>query len=245
MAIKDADQWALVGEGYNSETEASEAGVLFRDALLLTLAKLGVGVDCGKRSPKVRDRLRAAILRGANRAEGFNNVHGLMTYVSDPPPRFIEIKTAPVHAKNIETFEERFLASIALQPTLGDQDRLSLSLFHASFFQPTADSRFLLLVMAIEALIEPKPKSEEAIKYVEGFIEKIEASSLRQDEKSSLIGSLEFLRNESIGQAGRRLVTVKLGDKLYQDKPAPKFLSYVYTLRSRLVHGAVPGPNVR
>ena len=152
------------------------------------------------------------------------------------------INMNPVIGKNKDSFEEVLRSTIAQQPRLTDRERLALSLFHASFFQPTADSRFLLLVMAMEAVIDPKPKSAKAIESVNGFIDQINSSALPLEEKNSLIGSLRWLRDESISHAGKRLAKETLGDKTYDGKPAAKFFSHIYSLRSSLVHGNLPYP---
>lgn len=78
-------------------------------------------------------------------------------------------------------------------------------LFNSSFFRPGTDARFLLLTMAIEALIEPAQKSSEAMQLVDGFIEQTKKSAVQRSEKDSLIGSLKWLRDESITKAGQRL----------------------------------------
>jgi len=242
-SIKDDDQWVLVGEGYSSESEAMEAGRRHQDAFMLALAKSRIGVDFGNRAPKgfITDYGLQYFSEQINQRT-LNNVHGLMVYESHPPPRFVAVNMNPVLGKNKDSFEEILRSAIALQPILTDRERLALSLFHASFFQPTADSRFLLLVMAIEALIDPKPKTAEAIESVNAFIGQINSSALPLEEKNSLVGSLRWLRDESISHAGKRLATERLGDKTYDGKTASKFFSHIYSLRSSLVHGNMPYP---
>ena len=228
-SIRDAEQWSLIGEGYKSEHEASAAGVRFQDALLITLAKMRVGVDFGGRTPKGGiTAYGQELLSNQTGQRVLNNVHGLMVYTSVPKPLFFEMKASGVIGRTIQSFDKRYFSTP--QPRLSDRDRLALTLFHASFFQPTADTKFLVLVMAIEALIKHNPKSSVAIRYVDIFKEIINGSSLPDDEKNSLVGSLKWLRDESINQAGKRLVKERLGDKNFQNKPAPKFFSHVYAL---------------
>jgi len=73
-------------------------------------------------------------------------------------------------------------------------------------------------------------------------MKQIEESSLEPEEKNSLIGSLRWLRDESINKAGQRLTRAKLGNKSYEGKSAPDFFSAIYSLRRRLVHGKEPFP---
>ena len=50
--IKDAEQLVLVGEGYDSERQATEAGLRFQNALMVALARIRVGADFGQRAAK-------------------------------------------------------------------------------------------------------------------------------------------------------------------------------------------------
>lgn len=165
-----------------------------------------------------------------------------MVFRSEPKPRFASVNVEAIRGVNLESFQKTLLASIQLQPSLGERDLLAYSLFNASFFQPTSDSRFLLLVMAIEALIEPATRSPEAHEHVDRLIEHTRSASLLEDEKNSMIGTLRWLRNESINQAGGRLASSRLDDRSYDGRSAPDFFSYCYQLRSDLVHGNLPIP---
>lgn len=53
---------------------------------------------------------------------------------------------------------------------LTPKERIAFEVFNASFFQPSADARFLLRVMAIEALLEPRPRDAAARQHVESLI---------------------------------------------------------------------------
>ena len=110
-----------------------------------------------------------------------------------------------------------------------------MTFFFASFFQLSADVRFLLLIMSVEVLIEPQLKSKEAVTYIDDFIHKIKGSEIVEPEKSSLLGSLRnYIRKESINQTGKRLAERILGNAPYDGKPAPIFFSHCYDLRSKL-----------
>jgi hypothetical protein len=68
--------------------------------------------------------------------------------------------------------------------------------------------------------------------------------SSRVRRKSSLLGSLRWLRFQSIGQAGRALAAT-LGNRTYLDMTPSKFFAHCYDLRSRLVHRATSLPERR
>jgi len=240
-SLKDAERWVLIGKGYKTEAEASEAGARMQDAFMLALARVRLGADFGYRVPGgtiTKDGLEHFGRRLDGRV--LNDVHGLSVYRSDPKPRFMEVRVKALIGKNYDFFTSTLTRAVALRHPLTDRERVCFHLFAASFFQPTADSRFLLLVMAVEALIEPTCKSTEAVAYVDGFIKQVADSDLQEGEKKSLIGSLRWLRDESINQAGRRLATERLNGQVYDGESAASFFSHVYDLRSALVHGTPP-----
>jgi hypothetical protein len=242
-SIKDAEQLVLAGEGFICEAKALEAAIRFEEAFMIALAKARIGADFGDRAPKssfTEHGLRA-FFPGERRS--LNNVHGLMAYPSEPKPQFVAFGPHSfLRGVTVESFTDEFGAAVSRNQRLTDRERLAFSLFNSSFFQPAADARFLLLTMAIEALIEPVQKSQDCVQKIDGFIKQIEESSLEPGEKNSLIGSLRWLRDESITRAGKRLAREKLGDKSYEGKSAPDFFSAIYSLRSSLVHGREPFP---
>jgi hypothetical protein len=96
-------------------------------------------------------------------------------------------------------------------------------------------------MMSLETLIQPELRSDDAIAHVNRLIEATQRSALPQSEVSSIVVSLKWLRTESIGQAGRRLVDVLQGRR-YMDEAPARFFTRCYEVRSKLVHGAVPRP---
>jgi hypothetical protein len=121
---------------------------------------------------------------------------------------------------------------------------LAFDLYSASTFQPSADARFVMLVMAVETLLDPKPRPESSLAHVEHLIGLTEAADLPDSERASLLSSLKWLRFQSIGQAGKTLAAT-LGERTYLDMTPPKFFAHCYDLRSRLVHGAALRPERR
>jgi hypothetical protein len=243
-SIKEAEQLVLAGEGFISEEAAKEAGQRFEDVFMITLAKGRIGADFGDRAPKsffTQHGLKSFF--GLGERLTLNNVHGLMVYPSEPKPQFVAFGPGTLLVgMTVETFQIEFGAAGERNRKLTDRERIAFTLFNSSFFQPGADARFLLLTMAIEALIEPAQKSSAAMQLVDEFIKQTKESAVQQSEKNSLIGSLKWLRDESISKAGQRLAREKLGDRCYEGKSASDFFTAVYSTRSRLVHGKVPFP---
>lgn len=129
-----------------------------------------------------------------------------------------------------------------VEGALDERWRLAFDLFSASFFQPSADGRLLMLMMAVETLLELRPRSEAAQNLVEQLIATTKASQITESERRSLSESLSWLMNESIGQAGRELAS-RLEPRTYMDLRPKKFFTQCYKLRSDLVHGKHPRPD--
>lgn len=242
--IKDSKTLVFKSEGWPSEEDAAQASGKYVPALMLTLARLRVGADFGSRAPN--SAFTRAGLGMLEKESGFrvlNDVHGLMFYESEPHPRFVNFGADVIREVNQRHLEQVF--SIAVeetgQPT--ERERLALDLFNASFFQHSADSRLLVLVMAVEAVLDPPLRSEKAVTHIESMITATKESELLSpNEKQSLLGSLNWLKCESINQTARKLVANRLGERKYMEKEAPAFFSYCYNLRSQLVHGEHPLP---
>lgn len=242
-SIKCSDQLVLIGSDYQTESEASTAGSMLQNALMVALAKVRVGADFGYRASK--GMFTADGLQWAEQSLGqkvLNNTHGLMIFRSNPQPFFVSMNVEAIRGASPEIFLSCFAEAISLQPRISERDLLAYTLFNASFFQPTEDSRFLMLVMSIEALIEPAYKSSYSQNHVGSLIDQTKSSSLPIEERNSILGSLNRLRRESISQAGKRLVRERLGVRVYGDRTATKFFEHCYTMRSNLVHGNLSVP---
>ncbi|MES2500378.1 MAG: hypothetical protein V4570_07575 [Pseudomonadota bacterium] len=245
LEIRNSDQMAVISSGYASAKEAEVAGFETRKALTIALSRTRVGADFGSRAAKgmfTEEGLKWVEQEIKQRA--LNNTHGLMVYETWPKPRFVSSNAQMTRGTKPESFISAYKKALDASPAISQRDELSYVLFNASFFQPTADSRFLLLIMAIEALIEPELRSNESVTHINSLIQKTKNAELPDQEKISIVGSLEWLKSESINQAGRRLVSERLGNRMYIEMSAKKFFTHCYQVRSNFVHGNLPIPTL-
>lgn len=75
----------------------------------------------------------------------------------------------------------------------------------------------------MEALVDQLSESPQAIQCIQNFMNQINSSSIGDDNKEVLVERLGYLQRESIGRAARRLVRERLGERIYEGKPAQKF----------------------
>lgn len=240
--ISAATSLVIRGEGYDEPEVALREGERWRDALQASFARMSIGADFGDRAP--RSHWTEAGLQLVGQQVGsrvLNDQPGVMVFECTPEPRFVGGTVRAVVTKSGERIERVVDAAASSGPHMGDRERLSFDLFSASFFQPAPDGRLLMLMMAIETLLELQPRPAVSVAHVEQLISLTREASLEKSEIQSILGSLEWLKDESIGQAGRALVRT-LDPRQYMGVSAAKFFTKCYDMRSALTHGKLPRP---
>ena len=243
-SIAKSKNLAAIEDGFDSEDAARIAGLKLRDCLLIAFARERVGVDFGTRAPAggyTAEGLEwAATLHGVT-GPVLNDVHGLTTFRTTPAPKFIRGEVSLKVLTSSDHFAHTLSAAREAAPALSAREHLSFELFNLSIFQSRAELRLMLLVMAIEALVETLPRLPAARRHAKLLMWLTRWNPwLSEQDRESMLGALKWLEDESIGQAGRRIVNERVGEHLYGGIPAPRFFSRCYGLRSRLVHGKNP-----
>jgi hypothetical protein len=242
--IKDADELALFGGKFATEADATGEAQRWRGLLEKALAWVNVGADFGDRAPhSFVTKHGRKMLGDSPESPVLNDTHGVMVFECEPRPRFARVGI-PAVTKGVQ--EDRLIGAIdaaeAVGTVMSDRAQLAYDLYSASFIEKGApDARFAMLMMAVETLIEFKPRPEAVRNHVEALTEQTRASDLPEAEIRSLIGSLDRLYEESISQAGRRLAR-RLGDQEFMGKKPDRFFTACYKLRGQLFHGAYPRP---
>jgi len=257
MPLSQAEELVLRGEGYESEVEAEEAASRWVAGLRVALAGSLIGADFGRRgpaqhiSPAGLEWLKQLLLstegsEGARRvADGspvVQDVRGTQIYECEPRPVFAALDLGGVL---VQRSPERLLRLIAeateKEVAVHDTEELAFELFSGSFFEPSADGRFLMLMMAVEVLTVPEPRGEAATTHVDQLVAATRGAGLAPEETESLVNALGNLKRESINRAGQRLAEI-LGSRFYLEQSPADFFKQCYGLRSRLVHGNLPYP---
>jgi hypothetical protein len=238
--LRDAAELLLIGRGYVSEPEAREAGVYWRGTVQKALASLKVGAEFGDREEVDGASRQITEYKGVR---WIDDIFGVTVFRCDPWPRFARLGS-PTVGTGVQ--EDRLLEAIGVATARGavmsDTERLAYDLYSASFAEPSVDAQFVMRMMAVETLLNPAPQPTPILDHVNDLITQTENSNLPADEVQSLVGSLKWLRKESISRAGQKLAS-SLQHQNYMSEPPAKFFRECYRIRSRLVHGAVPRPS--
>lgn len=241
--VAEARRLALRGNGYATERAAAGAGQQWRDWLILAFACVNVGADFGERAPS--GGFTGHGLATASNAAGtqvLNDVQGLMMHECEPRPRFLRMgPIVGMVSCPHEQLAEALDHVIASATNLTSRRRLAYDLYAASFSERNADARFVMLMMALETLVEPRPRPDESQALVDSLIAMTRGSGLTYSDIASIEGTLKGLRMESINRAGHRLAS-QLDGRTYQEEDPETFFRRCYDLRSSLVHGAHPRP---
>ena len=246
VTIEKSKSLVLQGAEWATPEDAEKLGRFYADILARACARLRLGADFGDRA--ATSWFTEAGLETLSQQAGktvLNDVHGLMVYERSGRPNlvFASMAARGERGVSLEQFLSVFASALSRPRDLTDKERASLLLFNSSFFPDSPDSRFMLLIMATEALIEQRPQSDNIQKMIRGFITAVGMDAeLEPDEKIALKNGLGNLRTESVRQAGRRLVRERLGARSYKGMPANEFFEYCYGLRSTLAHGNLPLP---
>jgi hypothetical protein len=241
--INENTELLVYGQPYASEAEATQAGTEWIGIIKTAIARVNLGADFGERSPKgffTKHGLAWLEQRSGGRRV-VNDVHGLQVY-EEPRPYFARLDLRPVKGVQDERLLKAIAVAVELDAVMAERDQLAYDLYSAATAQSSADARFALLMMAIETMLDLEPRSHEVRAHVDHLIAETEASGLPENEIRSMVGSLRWLYEESISQAGRKLAS-RLGDREYMGEPAKRFFTNSYTLRSRLFHGEYPRPD--
>lgn len=240
--LSQAARLQVVGGPYPSEQAARQAGERWRDQLTRALATLNIGADFGDRTAGGGfTQAGLAAFYPLENVTVLNDAHGLMVYEAEGEVRFARVGAASGQARSSRERSGEALANKSVASPLPPAARLAYDLYAASFSESNEDARFLLLMMAIETLLEVRRRAGQSLQLVENWL--LQACQLPPGpERDSLLGSLRHLSSESISSAGRRLAR-SLGDATFQNESAETFFRNCYGLRSRLVHGASPRPS--
>jgi hypothetical protein len=243
-SLQDADVLLMLGSAYASEEEARAAGVRWRGVLERTYAALVIAADFGDYAAKGGGFTPAFLddLREKTGQFVMNEVHGLMV-VPDDLTAVAITASAKVRAG---TPKERFVLTLSeaiKAPEVSNRERLAFDLYSAAaFVAESPAARFMMLMMALEALIEVGDRDLSSRQHIDRLIEMTDEAELDHGDAERLKNALRGMKLESVRSAGRRLVAA-LDGRTYDGMAPAEFFGHCYSIRSALAHGAESRPD--
>jgi hypothetical protein len=134
-----------------------------------------------------------------------NDCLGIDVYESQADLLFASANVNMALGKNADAFAEHICRQIEQPLALSDKQIIAAELYSASFFDVPFRSRFITLVTAIEALLVPQRRSDVVQSFIDDVKKELKRQEIDDATKGALIGSLDWLRLDSIGQTGKRL----------------------------------------
>lgn len=240
LQLKESDTIFLYCDGFDNQVEAFQVGKRIQHALLIACLKREIFINIGKDKASICGGPVKQMMMEQHRIQCLEDVHGIQIYNANQKTQFLAGPRYPVKihlrncAEDVLTDINNFLSQ---DIQLTNKDLLALELYNASDFEMTTRTRFLLLMLSIETLIEPGKKSEKAQSLIDELKENVSNRDIDQVEKEVLLTGLSGLKDQSITMRGRNLANKYLNPtNKYSNLNPDEFFSKCYKARSKLVH---------
>lgn len=237
-SISTGKELALTSGGYSTKKEAFCSGIAMKNSLLVTGAKLRIGIDAGKNEATCwLNPTKEQNIITTHDTQIVDDVHGVLVYDEEHPITILSaIKGELILASNAQTFSSNLCDFFTVSGVLTEKQKLALELYGASRFEKSYRARFLTLILGIETLLNPEVRRNKVKEVVHHLCTYVAESDLDDSEKKSIKGSLKWLNKDSITQSLRKMAKGYLTDKIYHGFNPEEFIKECYKVRSNLVH---------
>jgi len=236
--LQNATKFHFDSAGYPNEQKAREAGERLRSRLKIINCTLGLGMTI----PTV-DRssgfISEEIKEKAQKSGGviLDTIVGLMVYPDDGT-HFEFFSTGKIKAYPsdplyiLKALQEIWDVDIKYDDQAGD----ALEILSLASREISPKTKFLTTYLAMERLIETKPRTDSAQLLIDNFIEQVKKSLLKKEEIDSLVGSLGHLKEQSFSSAFSGFAKRISNPKEINGMPIQKFVSACISARNRIAH---------
>jgi hypothetical protein len=247
-----ATNFHIDGTGFESAEAAALAAEALRVRLRLLNAILGLGLNVpvgDKVSSQVSEEIKNK-LKSEQGATVVDGVWGASVFPDDGHHfEYVVSGNIVVDPSDPGYLLEGIKKLWKLDVSLDKQSEEALQILCLATLDTSGRAAFLTSYLALEELIEPRPRSDAARAVLQHFIKELNelaadrAHPLLPEEASSLAGVLGALSNESFSSA-----LVRLGKQITQPAeicgvPVPKFLSACIDARNKIAHHV--GPEIK
>lgn len=251
--LDQATNFHIDGVGFLSADEARAASEALRIRLRLLNAILGLGLNIpvgDKISAQVSQELKDK-LSSEQGATVVDSVWGAVVFPDDGLHfEYVLTGNIDVRPSDPSYVLEGLKTLWNLDVSLDQQSEEALHILCLATQESTDKAAFLASYLALEQLVERRPRSEAAQQVLERFRQELatlgadDAHALSAEEADSLAGVLGSLREESfpaaLSRLGKRIAT----PSEICGVPVPKFLSACVAARNKIAHHAEPDTTI-
>jgi hypothetical protein len=121
---------------------------------------------------------------------------------------------------------------------------IAYELYASSRFESSSRARFLLLVMAVEALGCQMERAADELSVIDKLLEQVQIAELPESRRNALMNGIRGLKKVSIGETCRRLISQAMDCSAVTDTDAASHFRDCYKVRGKIVHsGKTPAPS--
>lgn len=213
------ERLAVYGSGYSTEEDAEVAMDRVGQALEVAFLQVNRAVRLSRRDWNV-------YARGARLAPPASGADSVRSRMILDGARYLSAATVV----------PKIQGEMAGAYKWTERDRLAVQLANAAQFASGPEPRLVLLVSAIEALAEIPKREGGALEVARNLRTVVKNSGLSDDERDSLLASLNRIEHEPSGRWIRKMITDRLPDAQVRTRPPDQFYKDCYDVRSKLVH---------
>jgi hypothetical protein len=248
-SLDEATTFHIDGGGFPTDVEAKAAGEALRNKLRLLNAILAFGLNIpvgDTPSASVSDEVKKDV---ASKHAGvvIDSVWGLLTFPDDGMYfEYVVGGNLEVRPSEPEYPFNALKTLWNLNVQLDGQSEEALQILGLANLETSDKAAFLTSYLALEQLVERRPRSPVAKKLIERFTAQLMKASKRKRspippaEVQSLSGALSALQEESFSSALARLGRSFTNPTHIQGIPVRRFLSACTDARNRIAHHAEP-----
>ena len=182
----DATNLVVRGEGYATEDEAAQEGERWRDVISRAFARVHLAADFGNRKPfGTLNKAGEAWFSEQVGHPVLGDRSGVTVFEDRPGLRFVASNAEGCKRPSEDRNRLVLTHAARLHDPLEGPERLAFDLYSGSFFQPSADSRLLMLTMAVETLLDLQPRSNAARAHVTIMIQATKATQASRSPRGT------------------------------------------------------------
>lgn len=250
-SLDEATTFHIDGGGFSTEADARAAGESLRLKFRLLNAVLGLGLNVpvgDTRSAGVSDEVKQSV---ATKHAGVvvDSIWGLQTFPDDSM-HFEYVVGGNLEVRPSEPdYIFRALKTLwSKEVQLDSPSEEALQILGLANLETSDKAAFLTTYLALEQLVERRPRSKAAKQLVTRFTKQLQSAASRKKapipslEAQSLRGALSALQEESFSSAFARLGRSLTNPTQIQGVPVRRFFSACIDARNKIAHHAEPKP---